>query len=618
MLPCAAASAARGERYRHGRRLSGNCRVASVLAGAALCILTLASGCYNSSELPPHHFPSIPVTVEQKAAPLPEPGPPIQTAMQFADVTSSSQIEFVYCDGQEAEFFTILESVGGGAAAVDYDGDGRVDLICAGGGSFEKNGAIHGRLPGAFRNAGELRFTRVDAAAGLDVAPYYNHCIAAGDCDNDGFPDLLVTGYGGVVFYRNQGDGTFLEDARRAGLAETIWSTGAAWGDLNGDGCPDLYVAHYLNWSFANHPRCASGGKIDICGPNPFEPLPHTLYLSLGDGTFRDASRQAGLRTDGKGLGVLMADLDLDGRLDLYIANDGTPNFLYRNLGNLKLEEAGDQSGTSLNDRGGPDASMGLDIFDFNLDGLPDLWVTNFENEDFAVYRNMGSSLFRHYSRAAGITAVGTLNVGWGTVAADFDRDGDEDLFVTNGHASRNPLKSTVRQLPLLFENLGSGKFASVASGAGEALSIPHLGRGLAAADFDDDGDLDLALIPINEPVVILANDSQTSNHWLALKLIGVKSSRDAVGTIIRVETALGQQIRQVKAGGSFASTSDSRVFFGLGNADHVLRLEIRWPSGLTQVFNDVAADHLLRIIEDDPLLDPVHGPPAGLSAPGS
>jgi hypothetical protein len=229
----------------------------------------------------------------------------------------------------------------------------------------------------------------------------------------------------------------------------------------------------------------------------------------------------------------------------------------------------------------------------------------------------MGSCLFRHDSRTAGITAVGKLNVGWGTVATDFDRDGDEDLFVTNGHVFRYPYNSTALQLPLLFENLGTDQFTNVASGAGEALSVPHLGRGLAAADFDDDGDLDLALTPINEPVLILANDSQTANHWLALKLIGVKSSRDAVGTIIRAETPIGRQIRQVKGGGSFASTSDSRVFFGLGNANQVLRLEIRWPSGLTQVFNDVAPDRLLRVVEADPRLYPVHGPPADLGSPG-
>jgi hypothetical protein len=576
-------------------------RTETLWRSATLCaLMAAASGCdYYSSELPAHHFPSVQSQTVPKAAPVPEFAGPARPVMQFADVTSSTGIDFVYHDGREAGFFTTLESIGGGSAAVDYDCDGQVDLICAGGGRFESNGAIHGLPLGAFRNEGGWRFTRVDAAAGLDVAPYYNHCIAAGDYDNDGFPDLLVTGYGGLVFYRNQGDGTFTEATDRAGLTEKIWSTGAAWGDLNGDGYPDLYIAHYMNWSFANHPPCYSQGKIDICGPNLFESLPHTLYCSLGDGTFRDASREAGLRADGKGLGVLMADLDLDGRLDIYVANDLTPNFFYHNRGDLRFEEVGLQSGTGLNEQGRSDASMGLDVFDFDLDGLPDLWVTNFENENFAVYQNLGDCLFRHVSRSAGILAVGTLNVGWGTVAADFDRDGDEDLFVTNGHVFRTPFYSTVLQLPLLFENLGDGTFASVASRAGEALSVPHLGRGLAAGDFDDDGDLDLALTPINEPVLILANDSQTDNHWLALKLIGVKCSRDAVGAIISLETPLGKQVRQVKGGGSFASTSDSRVFFGLGTADHASRLEIRWPSGLTQVFTDVAADQFLRIVEE-------------------
>jgi hypothetical protein len=528
-------------------------------------------------------------------------------------------VEFAYRDGQESRLWTILETIGGGAAAVDYDADGDVDLICAGGGGFDSDGTPRGLPPGAFRNEGGWRFTRVDAAAGLSVAPNYNHGVAAGDYDNDGFLDLLVTGFGGLVFYRNQGDGTFFEGAREAGLTDDLWSSGAAWGDLNGDGFPDLYVAHYVDWSVNNNPICrTAAGERDICPPKEFGPLPDTLYVSLGDGTFYDASREAGLRTDGKGLEVLLADLDLDGRVDIYVGNDGTPKFLYQNLGNLKFDEVGLQSGTSLNDRGDPDGSMGLDVFDYNLDGLPDLWVTNFENESCAVYRNLGKWLFRHVSRSTGITAVGALYVGWGTVATDFDRDGDEDLFVSNGHVIRFPTRSTVRQLPLLFENLGNGKFASVASRAGEALSVPHLGRGLAAADFDDDGDLDLALTPINEPLLILANDAQTANHWLTLKLIGVKSSRDAVGAIVSLETPLGKQIRQVKGGGSFASTSDSRLFFGLGTADQVLRLEIRWPSGLTQVFMNVAPDRLLRVVEGDTVLNPVHRPSAGLRSPGS
>jgi hypothetical protein len=526
-------------------------------------------------------------------------GAPV-TAIRFDDVTVSAGVSFTYRDGRETGYYSILESLGGGAAAVDYDGDGDVDLFVSGGGELTPERETRGNLPAAFRNDGDWRFTRIDRQALFTAAPYYNHGLAGGDYDDDGFPDLLMTGYGGLVFYKNQGDGTFVEATRESKLLDELWSSSAAWGDLNGDGLPDLYVAHYVNWSFDNNPVCKSdtAGQRDTCSPKSFEALPHALYVNCGDGTFRNASSEAGLRTDGKGLGVLLADLDLDGRLDIYVANDTTPKFLYRNHGELKFEEVGLESGAGLNDRGDPDGSMGLDVFDYNLDGLPDLWVTNFEHESFAVYRNQGNWLFRHVSRISGIMAIGGLYVGWGTAASDFDRDGDEDLFVTNGHATRFSSRSAIRQLPLVFENLGNGRFANVATGAGPCLGVPHLGRGLAAADFDDDGDLDLALTPINEPALLLANVSQTPHHWLALKLIGTTSSRDAVGALISVETPHGRIIRQVKGGGSYASTSDSRVFFGLGAASSISRLEIRWPSGLTQGLENVTVDRLLRIVE--------------------
>jgi hypothetical protein len=524
---------------------------------------------------------------------------PSQTAIHFSDATARSGITFGYRDGQEAGVYSMLESLGGGAAATDLDGDGRVDLVVAGGGEFGPGQEIRGLPPGTFRNEGEWRFTRVDPQAGLSIAPYYNCGVAAGDYNDDGFTDLLLTGYGGLVLYRNHGDGTFVECAREAGLTDDLWSTSAAWGDVNGDGYPDLYVVHYVNWSLTNNPVCKSkGGQRDLCAPKDFEPLPHTLYANNGDGSLRDASQEAGLRPDGKGLGVLMIDVDLDGRVDIYVANDTTPKFLYRNLGNLQFEEIGLESGSSLSERGDPDGSMGVDVLDFNLDGLPDLWVSNFEDETFALYRNQGNCVFRHVSRVTGIMAAGGLYVGWGTVTSDFDRDGDEDMFVSNGHVLRYPTRTTLKQLPLVFENLGNERFLNVAAGAGEALTIPHLGRGVSAGDFDDDGDLDLALVPINEPVSILANDSQTASHWLALKLVGTQSSRDAVGTIIRIETPLGRQVRQVKGGGSYASTLDSRVFFGLGPATVVSRLEIRWPSGLTQTLESISGDQRLRIVE--------------------
>lgn len=486
-------------------------------------------------------------------------------------------------------------------AACDYDGDGDIDLFIPGGGGFGSNREIYGRAPGCFRNDGNWRFTSIVEKAGLVAPPYYSHGATAGDYDNDGFPDIIITGYRGLALFRNHGDGTFdFEDVRRLGLNDQMWSTSAAWGDIDGDGNLDLYVVHYVDWSFDNNAKCndANSDKKDLCTPERFEAQPHALYASHGDGTFHDASQSAGLRTDGKGLAVVIADMDIDGLVDIYIGNDTTPNFLYRNLGGLRLEEVGPVSGTSLNDQGFPNDSMGVDVLDYNLDGLPDLWVATFEDEDFALYRNLGNCLFRHVSRITGISASGGLYVGWGTAAADFDRDGDEDLFVSNGHVYRFPKRAPVKQLPLLFENLGTGRFVNVAKSAGETLAIEHLGRGLAAADIDDDGDGDIVLTPINEPVQLLSNESTGSGHWFGLKLIGTVSNRDAIGTLVRIETAAGNQMRQVKGGGSYASTNDLRVFFGIGSAISVTRLEIRWPSGIVQTFDKLRSDSLLTYVE--------------------
>jgi hypothetical protein len=538
---------------------------------------------------------------------------PIETLARFTDVAEAGGVRFTYRDGQEAGHYAILESLGGGTALLDYDLDQSLDIFFPGGGSFGSGNEILGRPGALFRNSGTRTFHEVTVAAGVDQAPHYSHGAAVGDYDDDGFPDLLVTGYGGLLLFHNHGDGTFVESATAAGLIDTLWSSSAAWGDLNGDGTLDLFVAHYVNWSFDNDPVCAAGGgrqgQREVCPPKQFEGLPDVLYFGNGDGTFRDGSHEARIMPVGqppgmsmfdcdKGLGVLLADVDLDGDLDIYVANDTVPKFLYRNRGNGTFDEVGGETGTALSDTATPDGSMGLDLGDFNLDGLPDLWVANYERESLALYRNEGNCQFLHVSRSTGVTAVGSLFVSFGTLFFDFDRDGDEDIFVSNGHVIRFPVNAPLKQMPLLFENRG-GRFVNVAPVAGEYLAAPHLGRGVAAGDIDNDGDIDLILAPINEPAAVLINESSDSNHWLRVRLIGTRSQRDAVGARVELIASSGRQTRQVKGGGSYLSQSDLQCFFGIPHDAKIEKLSIRWPAGGTQELTDLAPDRALTIVEE-------------------
>ncbi|MBI5757242.1 MAG: CRTAC1 family protein [Planctomycetales bacterium] len=484
---------------------------------------------------------------------------------------------------------------------LDYDCDSRLDLLIPAGGHFGEQKEILGHVPRLWRSVDGEHYLEQTAPARLDGGRYYNHGAAVADYDGDGFPDVLVTGYGGLLLHHNQGDGTFVEIAHSSGLTDTLWGSSAAWGDINGDGWLDLYVAHYVNWSFDNHPKCPGPSKehpTEICPPRSFEGLPDVLYFSHGDGTFHDASDEAGLKKDGKGLGVVLADVDLDGDLDVYVGNDTVSNFLYQNDGTGHLSEMGLMSGTSLSDKGLPDGSMGVDVADFNLDGLPDIWVANYERESIALYRNEGRFFFLHVSQAMGITAVGGLYVGWGTAFLDFDHDGDEDVFVSNGHVIRFPTNSAIEQQPLLFENIDGKRFENVAPLAGEYMTTKHRGRGVAAGDLDNDGDIDLVVSRINQPVALLRCDSQSQNHWVTLQLVGTRSNRDAIGAQVRVHTSKGVRLRLTKGGSSYASSHDPRVNIGLGGDDKARKIEIRWPSGITQELTNVPADQFLIVHE--------------------
>jgi hypothetical protein len=568
----------------------------------------------------------------------------------FEDVTAGAGLTFVYRNGEEAGQATILESLGGGVALLDYDGDGLLDVFLTGGGTFDgpDRKDIRGRPCQLYKNLGGFRFRDVTAEVGLDRLAdggpwFYTHGCAVADYDNDGWPDLLVTGWGRLALFHNVPDGKggrrFEEVTRAAGLTDALWSTGAAWGDLDGDGYPDLYVCHYVNWSWGNNPPCKDyrdQTRPDVCAPKVFTALPHALYHNNGDGTFTDVSADAGLRVPrpegayarlthlgpearerlrradrekdyGKGLGVLIADLDGDGRPDVYAANDTSGNFLYLNRGAGRLEEVGAERGAACDDAGTPTGSMGVDAADYNGAGALSLFVSNYQNEAHALYRNRGGGRFVFASRSAGIAAVGLTYVGFGTGFLDFDLDGHEDLFLSNGHVVHYPPPpGEVRQRPLLLRNArrpGDSPhevgFEDVSARAGPYFQARHLGRGAAVGDLDNDGRADIVLNPINEPAVVLHNRHDSGHHWLGVALVG-RPYRDAVGARLELEVGGRTLVRAAKGGGSYLSSGDRRVIFGLGPAAAVGCLSVRWPSGKTQTWQGLAVDRYWALTEGE------------------
>jgi hypothetical protein len=503
----------------------------------------------------------------------------------FEDRSGVSGVKFAYENGEEAGNFSILESLGGGLAVLDFDRDGQEDLWLAGGGSFVGR-EIRAAKNGLFRSAGSWRWTDVADVCGVAKAAWYSHGVSRTDFDHDGFEDVLITGYGGVQLWRNLGDGTFESLGRDSGLTDTFWSSSAAWGDLNGDRHPDVYVAHYVNWSWENDPFCAGGpnGGREICPPRSYTGLTDVVYYSNGDGTFRDASTEAGLAPEGKGLGVVIADLDGDQDNDVYVTNDTVANFLYENVGGGRLQDVSLHSGASLSSTGVPDGSMGVDICDYNNDGLPDVWVVNYERETNAMYQNAGGMVFRHVSQRIGLNAVGGMYVGWGTTAQDFDRDGDEDIFVSNGHVIRYPQNAALYQRALLLENESGRRLLNRAESAGAWFQEEHMGRGAVAADFDGDGDMDLAISRTRQPAVLLENRTPGKwRDWLNVRLVGRESGREPVGALVRLKAGEVVQSRFIRGGGSYGSSAGASVVFAVPGNVASAELEIVWPSGIQQ-----------------------------------
>ena len=593
---------------RKRKRRTTSLRLCFRIVGFCLCLVLFGAACQPSSH----------TSHPQEQAGEAPADPPL-----FEDITRSSDVDFTYRNGEDsADHVSILESLGGGAALLDYDGDGLLDIFLTGGGLY--TGADKQTIAGLpcklYKNLGVGKFRDVTAAAGLDklaggAAWFYSHGAAAADYDRDGWPDLLVTGWRRLALFHNvpvdannPAKGRRFEDTTAAaGLDKGItWATSAAFGDLDGDGWPDLYVCQYVNWSFANNPSCSDGERQDMCPPKGFDGLPHKLYRNSGNGRFVDVSATAGLaaagRNSSKGLGVILVDLDADGKPDIYVANDTVKKFLYMNHstpGQIRLREVGLVSGTALDDRGMANGSMGVDAGDYDGSGKPSLWVTNYEHELHGLYHNEISPnqvAFHFHTPLSGLAALGQKFVGWGTSFVDVDLDGWEDLFVANGHVMRyHHFDGTLRkQPPILYGNSG-GKFRDLSRSLGSYGRKNYLGRGVAFGDLDNDGRIDLVVSHMNEPAAVLRGIGGAGRHWLGVQLIG-KGHADVVGA--RVELRVGGRTltRFAKGGGSYLSSNDRRLHFGLGGETKPGRLTVTWPNGVQQHFDDLAADRYHRI----------------------
>ncbi|PYV80961.1 MAG: hypothetical protein DMG05_30740, partial [Acidobacteria bacterium] len=424
------------------------------------------------------------------------------------------------------------------------------------------------------------------------------------DYDNDGNEDLYVTTYLGNILYHNNGDGTFTDVTQRAGVTDGRWSTSAAFLDYNNDGKLDLFVVHYVGFNFQNNVVCKDWeGRPYYCHPDVYDGLPNTLYRNNGDGTFTDVSKVAGVfNPGGKGLGIVVADYDDDGYVDIFVANDAVANFLYHNKRDGTFEDVTLSSGTGYDRNGRPQSCMGTDFGDYDRDGKLDLIVTNLEFETHTLYRNKGDGTFEDSTHETGLGPATFYYAGWGTKFLDFDNDGFQDLFIANGGLLDNielyKKGVTYAQRKLLLRNV-NGKFVNETERYGSDLLIPTVARGAAFGDYDNDGDIDILVLNNDQPPNLLRNDGGNLNHWLKIKLIGTTSNRDAVGARVTVVSGDLKLVDQVKGGGSYLSANDLRVHFGLGSRTQIDSLEIKWPSGKVELRKNLKVDQILTIWED-------------------
>ena len=551
----------------------------------------------------------------QEGHPPPTPPPPGAKSAkcsgrpipQFEDITQKAGITFTHTSDPSKKY--IVESMSGGVILLDYDRDGWLDIYFTNAPTVAQ--AIKGEksVGALYRNNHDGTFTDVTQKSGL-TQPCFAMGGAVGDYNNDGWPDIYQTCLGGNILYRNNGDGSFTDVTAKAGVADGRWSTGASFGDYDGDGFADLMVTNYVDFhlndlpGFGNAPNCKYRG-IDVqCGPRGLRGAGDSLFRNNGDGTFTDVSKAAGVSDpDGYyGMSVIWADFNNTGRPDIYVANDSTPKFLYKNLGNGKFKDIGLQSGTAVSEDGSEQASMGIAVGDYLHTGRPALYVTNFSDENDLLYRNDGDWNFTEVSYPSGAALPSLPYVKWGTAFADLDNDGWLDLITVDGHVYPQvdslPSGATYREPKLLQMNQKDGTFCDASDQAGPALMEKRVSRGLAVGDLFNDGNMDAVVGDLDGGPMILRNHGVPGRHWVSFELAGLKSNRLALNARVKIVAGGVTQTDEIHSGGSYLSQNDLRVHFGLGSTTKIDSVEIHWPSGKVESFSNLDADHFYSVLE--------------------
>ena len=526
------------------------------------------------------------------------------TSIQFVDATQEAGIHWKHVDGRSGQKY-FMETLGSGAAFFDYDADGDPDLYFVNGAPLP--GYVSQEIPTncLYRNNGDGTFTNVTEKAGVGDTGYGHGCTV-GDYNNDGQLDLYVTNYGTNRLYRNNGDGTFTEVAESAGVTEPRWSTSCAFADYDRDGNLDLYVVNYIVFDINENPWCGlrEKGIRAYCEPDNFIAQSDTLYRNNGDGTFTDVTQTAGIyNTTGKGLGVVWADYNNDGAADIYVANDSTENFFYRNNGDGTFEEVGFMVGVALSENGAAENGMGTTFGDWNNDGWFDLTVTNYAQQTNTLYHNDADGFFTDATTTTKTAQLTYPYLGWATAFIDYDNDGYQDLFVANGHLHENLAElgqeGTYGQRNLLFRNNSNGTFTEISETLGPGMKLTDVSRGATFADYDLDGDIDIVVTNSNTAPRLLRNDGGNRKNWLQIRLTATNGSTDAIGARVKITTGKLTQTREVRSGDGYLSQQDLTLHFGIGDSEQVDSIEVQWQTGAKQLIGSVPANQMLSLEEN-------------------